>query len=106
MTCKQRLRPILLTPLTTIFGLLPLAAGVSLDIVARSIELGSRGVDWWQLLAQSIVFGVGFSTILTLIFTPAALMVPESIKNGMPSRFIIKDRASACPCAAIDKNPN
>ena len=61
-----------------------------LDIVARSIELGSRVVDWWQLLAQSIVFGLGFSTILTLIFTPAALMVPESIKNYFSKSAVVE----------------
>ena len=79
--CKQRLRPILLTTITTIFGLLPLAMGISVDIVERSVEVGSRVVNWWQNLASSIVFGLGFSSILTLIFTPAALMMPERIKS-------------------------
>jgi multidrug efflux pump len=91
MTCKQRLRPILLTTATTVFGLLPLAMGVSVDVIARSIEVGSRVVNWWQNLASSIVFGLAFSTILTLIFTPAALMLPNKIKNWWHKRKLAFD---------------
>ena len=76
MTCRQRLRPILLTTATTIFGILPIALGLSLDITGRSVEVGSRVINMWQSLSSSVCFGLGFSTMLTLVFTPAALMMP------------------------------
>ena len=86
-TCQQRLRPILLTSATTIFGLLPLDMGLSLDLVGRDLSIGTRVVDWWQNLALSIVFGLGFSTFLTLIFTPAALALPYKIQEKYKERF-------------------
>ena len=92
MTCRQRLRPILLTTATTIFGILPIALGLSLDITGRSVEIGSRVINMWQSLSSSVCFGLGFSTMLTLVFTPAALMMPERIaqifKNKTPSEIV------------------
>jgi multidrug efflux pump len=89
-TCQQRLRPILLTSATTIFGLLPLAMGLSLDLIGRELSIGTRVVDWWQNLALSIVFGLGFSTLLTLIFTPAALAFPYKVREKYNERFAEK----------------
>ena len=86
-TCRQRLRPILLTTATTIFGLMPLAMGLSIDVIGREIIVGSRVVGWWGALASSIVFGLAFSTVLTLIFTPAALVIPSRIRAWMQNRY-------------------
>ena len=85
--CKQRLRPIILTSLTTISGLLPLAMGISIDIISRDIVIGSRVVDWWSNLAVSIVWGLSFSTFMTLILTPAILSLPYALRNEYNKYF-------------------
>lgn len=82
----QRLRPVMLTTITTVFGLLPLACDLSVDIVNRSITAGGQMATFWGPLSQAIVFGLSFATILTLIATPAMLALPASIRQRWASR--------------------
>ena len=76
-----RLRPVFLTTFTTGFGLLPMASGVSIDLIGREFEMGGPVASFWVLLASAIVSGLSFATLLTLIVTPAMLMIPYSIRN-------------------------
>lgn len=78
---KSRFRPVMLTSVTTIVGLLPLANGLSVDLVNRSYTIGGMVASWWQPLASAIVNGLVVSTILTLLLTPAMLLIPEIISK-------------------------
>jgi multidrug efflux pump len=83
---KSRFRPVMLTTVTTIVGLLPLANGYSVDIINRSLEAGGMVSSWWQPLASAIVNGLLLSTILTLLLTPAMLLLPEIISKRLGVR--------------------
>jgi multidrug efflux pump len=74
-TCRERARPVALTAVTAILGVLPIAFGVNLDFLSREVVVGAPATQWWISLSTAIVFGLGFATILTLIVTPAALLV-------------------------------
>ena len=78
---KSRFRPVMLTTVTTVVGLLPLANGYSVDIINRTFEAGGMVSTWWQPLASAIVNGLLLSTILTLLLTPAMLLLPEIISK-------------------------
>ena len=82
-----RLRPVLLTTITTAVGLLPLACSVSLDFIHRQVEVNGELASWWQQLAAAIVNGLLFSTILTLVFTPAMLVLPEYLRSRVMPRL-------------------
>ena len=73
-TCRERARPVVLTAVTAMLGVLAIAFGINLDFVNRTIMIGAPSTQWWVHLSTAIVFGLGFATILTLIVTPAALM--------------------------------
>ena len=79
----QRLRPVLLTMITTIVGLLPLATHNSIDFINRTWVVGGEVSSYWVPLAQAIVFGLSFATILTLLVTPALLVMPSRFGNSL-----------------------
>ena len=80
-TCMSRLRPVLLTTVTTIFGLMFLSFGYSIDVINRAIYEGTSTVKWYQVFGISICWGLGFSTIITLLVTPSFLMILENLKE-------------------------
>jgi multidrug efflux pump len=72
-TVEARIRPVLLTTITTMAGLAPMMYGVSLDFAAGGYTVNSPTALWWKQLATAVVFGLGVATVLTLVFTPSLL---------------------------------
>ena len=72
-TAEQRIRPVLLTTITTMAGLAPMMFGLSMDFFDGGYSINSPTALWWKQLATAVVFGLGTATILTLVFTPALL---------------------------------
>lgn len=79
-TCAQRLRPVFLTKITVILGMLPIMFGINIDIVSFDITVGAPSSQMWVLLATCIVSGVLFASLLTLFFTPCVLMLRENFR--------------------------
>ena len=79
-TGAQRLRPVMLTSITTILGLVPMVLSVNIDFLSRQVSVGAPSTQWWTQLSTSIVFGLAFATVLTLVITPSALMIRENLR--------------------------
>lgn len=86
-TAGQRLRPILLTTITTMLGLLPMAVQVNVDFFTRNVTVGGPVSAWWVQLATAIIFGLGFSTLLTLVMVPVFLVAPKKIGQSIQDRI-------------------
>jgi multidrug efflux pump len=72
-TAEARIRPVLLTTVTTMAGLTPMMFGLSLDFINGGYSFNSPTALWWKQLATAVVFGLGIATVLTLVFTPSML---------------------------------
>jgi multidrug efflux pump len=74
-TAEERIRPVLLTTITTMAGLAPMMFGLSLDFIGGGFSIDSPTALWWKQLATAVVFGLGIATVLTLVFTPSMLAI-------------------------------
>ena len=84
-----RFRPVVLTAVTTILGLLPMVFEMTILLVDRQVLVGAPSSQWWTQLSSTIAGGLTFATVLTLLATPAMLVIgargdrPRSNRFGM-----------------------
>jgi multidrug efflux pump subunit AcrB len=82
-----RFRPVMLTAMTTILGLLPMAVGVSFDFRSFSWEIGGESAEWWGPMAIAVIFGLAVATLLTLVVVPVLYSLFARLKDYMYGRF-------------------
>ncbi|MEM9104951.1 MAG: efflux RND transporter permease subunit [Pseudomonadota bacterium] len=81
-TAAQRLRPIMLTTITTILGLIPMALQINMNFFTQTISVGGITSIWWVQLSTAIIFGLAFSTMLTLVLIPSMLVLPQNVVSA------------------------
>jgi multidrug efflux pump subunit AcrB len=90
--CSVRLRPVLLTAITTLLGLLPMATGVSFDFRGFRWEIGSEMSQYWGSMAVAVIFGLGVATLLTLGVVPTLYVILDGLRGDKHKQKKIEQR--------------
>jgi multidrug efflux pump len=99
-TCAQRLRPVMLTTVTTILGLMPMVLEMNIDFINRDVSIGGPSAQLWRQLASAVAGGLAFATVLTLILTPSLLKIQQNVAARWHRRTIRKDESDSPGLAA------
>lgn len=85
-TGAERMRPVILTTVTTVLGLLPMVIKMNVNLFARDVSFGAPSTQYWAQLATAIVGGLIFATLLTLVLTPCMLVLGERMQARFHGR--------------------
>ncbi|MCA9566895.1 MAG: efflux RND transporter permease subunit, partial [Myxococcales bacterium] len=99
-----RFRPVMLTAITTTLGLVPMAAGISVDFLRLRLVLGSTSAQWWGPMAVAVIFGLSFATVLTLVMVPTLYSIYDDfdrMKAWVRNRLRRRDVAAAAGALAL-----
>lgn len=81
-TGAMRMRPVLLTAVTTVIGLMPMVLQWNIDLINQHFSVGAPSSQWWTQLSTAIAGGLTFATVLTLILTPCLLVLRDRKKGA------------------------
>ncbi len=91
---KVRLRPVILTAVTTILGLIPLTAGINIDFIgllkgdfSKFVQFGVESSQWWSNMGVAVIFGLLFSTALTLIVVPVLYYMLSDVVDAILAKI-------------------
>jgi CzcA family heavy metal efflux pump len=90
---RTRLRPVTLTAITTILGLIPMAIGYSLEVHSwpPRIISGAESSQWWAPMAWAVIFGLLVSTLLTLVLVPVMFSLSDSMSHWFRRHFAVSN---------------
>ena len=93
LTGSVRARPVFLTAITTILGLMPMVLAMNVDLIDRELSFGAPSTQWWTQLASAIAGGLAFTTLLTLFLTPCLLVLGARVTAARTIRRLNRKRA-------------
>ncbi len=91
-TGALRMRPVLLTAVTTILGLMPMVLAMNINLISRDISFGAPSTQWWKQLASAIAGGLAFTTLLTLFMTPCLLVLGARVSERFSRKRKSKEK--------------
>jgi multidrug efflux pump subunit AcrB len=100
-----RLRPVFLTAVTTVLGLIPLTIGLNIDFLGRTIQTGVESSQWWGPMGVAVIFGLTVATVLTLVIVPVTYHSLDEMSDALqalPGRFGFgrREKLAASPKSA------
>ncbi len=98
----RRFRPVTLTAVTTILGLITLSFGFGYDIYTNSFVFGGESAEFWKSMGISVIFGLGFATFLTLVLVPVFFVVWEEAGDALSSTFSFSKKRPAASAEPPD----
>ena len=103
----QRFRPVILTTVVTVVGLLPLMFQLHPNFRSAHVEYRAPGSEWWVQLSAAVVWGLSFATLLTLVLTPVMLAAPKVYGGRLRRGFgAVRRRLGRGDRAAANDQPD